>query len=116
MNVDPDTWWSTYEVNVKGAYLVAHFFLPFLQKRDSLGIFVGVSSIGQHLLTIGASSYQSGKLALHRICEFICNETAMAESEGKAEKRVSAFVIHPGGVATGLAQKLPEHVSPSRSF
>jgi NAD(P)-dependent dehydrogenase (short-subunit alcohol dehydrogenase family) len=41
---DPEKWWSVWEVNVKGPYLVAKYFLPvMLESEDSLGQVVTVS-------------------------------------------------------------------------
>lgn len=109
-NLLQTVWWQTYEVNVKGTYLISRAFLPCLQRKESLGIFIGMSSIGQHLRTDGGSSYQSGKLALHRICEFMCSEGAAAEEDGQIEKRVCAIAVHPGSVATEMGLALPEYV------
>ena len=46
---NPDEWWKSWEINIHGVYNIAHQFLPLLQKKESLGIFVGVTSVGQHL-------------------------------------------------------------------
>ena len=104
---DPLTYWKTYEVNNLGTYLVAKSFLPFVQRKPSLGIFVILSSIGQHVIADGASSYQSGTLALHRLSEFINVEGDAAVKEGKVEQAPCCFVIHPGGVLTDMGLGMP---------
>ena len=41
---DPEKWWSVWEVNVKGPFLVAKYFLPLmLEGEDSLKQVVTVS-------------------------------------------------------------------------
>lgn len=60
---DPSTWWSVWEVNVKGTYLVTHAFLGMLLKSGSGGLkgrntVVNVSSIGAFMINKGGSSYE----------------------------------------------------------
>ena len=41
---DPEKWWAVWEVNVKGPYLVAKYFLPLmLEREDSLKQVITVS-------------------------------------------------------------------------
>lgn len=41
---DPEKWWAVWEVNVKGPYLVAKYFLPLmLEGEDSLKQVITVS-------------------------------------------------------------------------
>lgn len=109
---DPDVWSRTWDVNVRGTYLLAWAFQRMLTRRDRLGVFVGVSSIGQHLIGDGGSSYQTGKLALHRFCEFLSWESAAtAEEDGdEAEQGLVALAVHPGSVRTELALGMPENM------
>lgn len=100
---DPEDWWKVYEVNVKGPYLLTRAFLPLLLKtQEGLKTIVGVSSIGAHLVSPGASGYQSGKMALLRFAEFVQAEYG--------DKGVLAYCIHPGGVPTELAKNMPENM------
>ncbi|KZT53706.1 NAD(P)-binding protein [Calocera cornea HHB12733] len=91
---DPDIWWKTWEVNVKGSFNVAHYALPAL--AETKGYFIFVSSVGAQVRRKGASSYQSGKHAVNRIAEFAAIESA---PDG-----VKVFAIHPGGVKTELSK------------
>ncbi|KZT53704.1 NAD(P)-binding protein [Calocera cornea HHB12733] len=91
---DPDVWWKTWEVNVKGSFNVAHYTLPELSKTK--GYFIFVSSMGAQGRRVGASAYQSGKHAINRIAEFAAMETA--------DDDVKVFSIHPGGVMTDLSK------------
>ncbi|KAF2091491.1 NAD-P-binding protein [Saccharata proteae CBS 121410] len=96
---EPDEWWRTWEVNVKGPYLVTRAFLPLLLRGGDKTV-VNLSSVGAHFLFPGASAYQSTKLALLRFTEFVA---ADYKDEG-----VCAYCIHPGGVETELALGMPE--------
>ncbi len=84
---DPEGWWKTWEVNVKGVYLMTKFFLPLLLKSD-LKTVVVVSSVGAHITMPGMSAYQTTKLAVLRLNDFL-----MAEY---GEKGLLAFGVHPG--------------------
>jgi len=105
---DPEGWWRSFEVNVKGAYHVIRFTLPHLiesaKKRaaegSSGGHLILLSSIGAQLLMKGASDYQTSKHAINRLCEFVQSD--------HDEDGIKCFAIHPGGVATELGLKMPE--------
>lgn len=86
---DPEDWWKTWDVNVRGPYLVTRAFLPLMLKGGDKQI-VNVSSVGAHLTVPGFSSYQTSKLALLRFTEFVVSEYG--------EKGVLAFCIHPGNI------------------
>ncbi|KAK7708040.1 hypothetical protein SLS64_006862 [Diaporthe eres] len=78
-DADPDEWWRVYEVNVRGQFLAAKYFLPLLLQGEGEGqgglrTFVTVASVGAHLVGEGYSHYQSGKLANLRIAEFVDRE------------------------------------------
>ncbi|KZP00359.1 NAD-P-binding protein [Calocera viscosa TUFC12733] len=90
---DPDVWWRTWEVNVKGSFNVAHYTLPEVAKTK--GYFIFVSSMGAQGRRPGASGYQSSKHAINRIAEFAAIETA--------QEGVKVFSLHPGGVKTELS-------------
>lgn len=70
---DPDVWWSTHEINIKGVYLMTRSFISLLLKGEGKTI-VSLSSIGGHIIMPGASAYQTGELALLRLMEFVCAE------------------------------------------
>ena len=95
---DPDEWWKTFTVNVKGPYLVTRAFLPQLLKGGDKTI-VNLSSIAAYLLSPGGSAYQTSKLTVQRFTEFIDVDYG---ADG-----VVAFGIHPGGVLTDMGKRLP---------
>jgi NAD(P)-dependent dehydrogenase (short-subunit alcohol dehydrogenase family) len=105
---DVESWWMSWEVNLKGAYYVARYCLPHLiasarkaaSRGKTSGHLILISSVGAQLLTPGASDYQTSKHAVNRLCEFI--------QVDHGEDGVKCFAVHPGGVATALAKNMPE--------
>lgn len=53
---DVDEWWYTWEVNIRGLYLVTRAFLPLVLKSKEKTI-VNLSSIGAHMTRPGVSAY-----------------------------------------------------------
>ncbi|KAI1135924.1 NAD(P)-binding protein [Hypoxylon sp. FL0543] len=96
---DDDEWWRSFEVNVRGSYFVAKAFLPLMLRGGDKTI-INMSSTGVSHFHSGGSSYQISKFALLRLTEYL-----MAEY---ADQGLLTFSVHPGGVATDLAQGLPE--------
>ncbi|OIW24560.1 NAD(P)-binding protein [Coniochaeta ligniaria NRRL 30616] len=94
----PSEWWWTWEVNIKGTYLVAHYFLPMLLKSQTKTI-INISSGGAHVIFPGASGYQTTKFALCRLTEFMDKEYY--------QQGLIAISLHPGGVKTDLALNMP---------
>ena len=109
---DPDVWWHTWNVNVKGPYLMTRAFLPLMLKGGDKTI-ISTSSVGAHLVSPRMSDYQSTKLAILRLMQSV--------SEDYKEQGVVAYSIHPGNVATDMVggpglEKLPEHLKHSKSY
>ncbi|KAI8953954.1 hypothetical protein F4801DRAFT_535010 [Xylaria longipes] len=96
---NPTEWWKTYEINVKGTFLLNHFFIPLLLKSETKTSML-ISSYGALAVRPGASGYQSSKLAVCRLAEFIAAEY---EAQG-----LVCMAVHPGGVKTELAYNMPE--------
>ncbi|KAF9368461.1 hypothetical protein CPC16_005325 [Podila verticillata] len=96
---DPAEWWRSWEVNVKGLYLVTRAFLPLLLQGSQKTI-INVSSVGALHTSRGASAYQTNKFAVLRFTEFLAVEYG--------DQGIVAIAIHPGGVLTELARNLPQ--------
>ncbi|OTB07212.1 hypothetical protein M426DRAFT_318244 [Hypoxylon sp. CI-4A] len=94
-----DEWWSTYEVNVKGVYLCSRYFIPLLLKSE-IKTNIILTSLGAAAVVPGASAYQSTKMVVCRLAEFLAGEY---EDQG-----LVAYALHPGGVKTELAFNMPE--------
>jgi NAD(P)-dependent dehydrogenase (short-subunit alcohol dehydrogenase family) len=105
---DITSWWTSWEVNLKGTYYVVRYALSHLiesaRKHAAAGSTGGhmvlITSLGAQLLIPGASDYQTSKHAINRLCEFIQLDHG---ADG-----IKCFAIHPGGVSTELARKMPE--------
>jgi NAD(P)-dependent dehydrogenase (short-subunit alcohol dehydrogenase family) len=107
---DIESWWWSWEVNLKGTYYVVRFCLPHLIESArkhaaggaSGGHLILISSVGAQMLMPGASDYQTSKHAINRLCEFI--------NVDHGEDGIKCFAIHPGGVPTTLTRKMPEAI------
>ena len=110
---DVESWWKSWEVNLKGSYLLARYAISHLiesarrqaAKGSTGGHLILISSIGAQLLTPGASDYQTSKHAINRLCEFI--------NLDHGEDGIKCFAVHPGGVPTALAQNMPIEIHSS---
>jgi NAD(P)-dependent dehydrogenase (short-subunit alcohol dehydrogenase family) len=75
LDTDEDDWWQSYEVNVRGMYLVAKAFLPLMLRGGDKTI-ISIASTGALHYHVGGSSYQTSKLALLRLTEFLMADYA----------------------------------------
>lgn len=96
---DPSDWWKTWDVNVKGLYLVSRALIP-LVLESKMKTIVNTSSIGALSFRPGASSYQTTKFAVLKLTEYMNLEYG--------EKGLLAYSVHPGAVATELALGMPK--------
>lgn len=98
---DEDLWWRTFEVNLKGIYLVSKSFLPLMMSTTGgLKTMVNINSVASHNLRINASAYGTSKWAVLKFTEFLLVEVAR---EG-----LLAYSVHPGGIMTQLAEAMPQ--------
>ncbi|KAJ7081462.1 NAD-P-binding protein [Mycena crocata] len=95
-STDPDNWWKTMEVNIRGVYNVAHFALPELAKTKGYNIIIG--SMGAQMRMPFASSYVTSKHAVNRLNEYIHTE----------HPDVKTFSLNPGAIKTSMADNNPE--------
>lgn len=70
---DPEEWWKTWEVNVRGTYLMNRAFIPLLLKGGEKTS-ITVTSVGAWVTKPGGSAYQGSKTAQVRM-----NNHLMAE-------------------------------------
>ncbi len=96
-----ETYWATFEINIRGTYRVTKALLPLLLATEhGLKTIVNLSSVAAHNLRPDASAYGITKYALLRFTEFLVQEN---EKEG-----LLAFCVHPGAVMTKLAEAMPK--------
>ncbi len=108
---DPDDYWRAWEINYRGLYWMTKAFLPLLLRPDDaagLKTIVNVSSLGALALRPGGSAYQTTKFAMLKFTEHVMVEYA---AQG-----VLCFAVHPGGVMTQLAEKMPKETHGSTFF
>jgi NAD(P)-dependent dehydrogenase (short-subunit alcohol dehydrogenase family) len=90
---DPDDWWLSMEVNVRGPLYCARAVLPGMLSRGR-GRIINISSGAGFQAWPMASAYTVGKTALYRLSENIA-----AETRGLG---VAVFAISPGFVRTAM--------------
>jgi NAD(P)-dependent dehydrogenase (short-subunit alcohol dehydrogenase family) len=106
---NPSDWWRTFEVNLKGPYLLAQAFLPLLlktaEKTGHVDI-INMASMGAHQVNAVASSYTISKLALCRFTENI--------DVTYADKGINVISVNPGGVETAMSSKEIHFLKPCK--
>lgn len=92
---DPDEWWRTMDVNLRGQLLCTHAVLPGMISRRH-GRIINVASGGGTMAIPYFSAYVSSKAALIRFTECLAAETR--------PHGISAFAIGPGTVRTAMSE------------
>uniref|UniRef100_A0A8H7N2H4 Uncharacterized protein n=1 Tax=Bionectria ochroleuca TaxID=29856 RepID=A0A8H7N2H4_BIOOC len=100
MEADEGLWWKTFEVNLKGVFLMSKHFIPLLMaKEKGLKTLVNINSVAAHNIRPNASAYGVSKLAVLKFTEFLLVE--------HAQHGLISFSVHPGAIMTDLAQAMP---------
>lgn len=92
---DPEEWWRSLEVNLRGTMLCTRTVLPGMVSRN-YGRIVNVSSGAGTMATPYYSSYGTAKTAVTRFTECLALETS---SHG-----IAVFAISPGTVRTRMSE------------
>jgi 3-oxoacyl-[acyl-carrier protein] reductase len=95
---DPDDWWQTFEVNVRGVYLCNHAVATRMTWRGG-GRIVNVASGAAYLPSVrndGSTAYGASKAAVHRFSELLARSLAA--------QNVFVFSISPGLVRTAMTE------------
>ena len=99
-DVDPDIWWSNFEVNSKGTFLVTRSFLRQLPDRDnSSGIIINVTTAGAWSIIPPASGYCLSKLVGLQLVPFIA----------ETYPNITAIALHPGMLDTSMLYDAMRH-------
>ena len=93
--VDPEQWWRTMEIHVRGSFLCARAVLPGMIARRRGRIINVASHAGVHRWPT-VSAYAISKAALIKFTENLAAETK--------RHGVAVFVIHPGIATIGLTE------------
>lgn len=105
----PQDFQDVFDVNVQGAYLAAHYFVPLLIESNGAKTFIAVGSIAACLIDghIANTSYCISKFAQARLVEFLAQQYG---ADG-----VLAIAVHPGAVHTEMAERnTPESFRPCK--
>jgi 3-oxoacyl-[acyl-carrier protein] reductase len=92
--LDPEEWWSVFEVNVLGVHLCCSAVIPGMLERGS-GRIVIVGSGASYLPGATETGYTSSKAAVCRYGETLANAL---------DGRIPVFVISPGLVRTAMTE------------
>lgn len=96
---DPQQWWRTVEVDVRGPYLMARAVVPAMLARGE-GRVIAINSGAGTRASARTSAYYVAKSALGRI-------TGAVHEEGGG--LVHAFDLMPGVVRTDMTSSMPAH-------
>lgn len=99
---DPDDWWWTFTVNVRGVMLCSRAVLRGMIERKG-GRIINIASGAGNSTIPYATAYVTSKAAMMRF-----SDTLAAEVKPHG---ISVFVIHPGTVWTEMTQFLVESES-----
>jgi NAD(P)-dependent dehydrogenase (short-subunit alcohol dehydrogenase family) len=104
--VEPQDWWRTMEVNLRGIYLCARAVLPGMVARRR-GRIVNVASHAGAYRWPQVSAYAISKAAVIKFTENLAAETK--------RQGVAVFAIHPGTVLVGPTAALLNEGASSES-
>jgi NAD(P)-dependent dehydrogenase (short-subunit alcohol dehydrogenase family) len=93
--VDPEAWWDTQVVHVRGMFLYSSAVLPGMVKRRA-GRIITVSALAATKVEVNMSAYAVAKSAQVRFTQHLAEELK--------EYGITAFAIEPGTVFTDLAR------------
>lgn len=94
-HVDPDDWWRSHEIHVRGTLLLMSAVLPGMRARG-VGRIVNIASKGGIMIAPNLSSYCVAKATVIRLTEHV-------DAEAKADG-VRVFVVQPGTIVTDMAR------------
>jgi NAD(P)-dependent dehydrogenase (short-subunit alcohol dehydrogenase family) len=94
--VDPDDWWRSHAIHVRGTLLFTSAVLPGMRARGA-GRIVNIASKGGLVVGPNLSSYCVAKATVIRLTEHV---DAEAKPDG-----VRAFVVQPGTILTDMAHQ-----------
>ncbi|KGP91832.1 3-ketoacyl-ACP reductase [Pontibacillus chungwhensis BH030062] len=94
LEIEPDEWKHTFEVNVFGTYHVTRTVLPHMIDNNQ-GDIINISSSNGLKGTAGSTSYSASKFAIQGMTEALMQEVR--------RQNIRVFTLNPSLVATELA-------------
>jgi NAD(P)-dependent dehydrogenase (short-subunit alcohol dehydrogenase family) len=98
--VDPDQWWTTMDVNVRGTVLASRLVLPDMIAAEQGRIINITSQAGVHRWPL-VSGYSVSKAAVVKLTENLALEVK--------HHGVSVFSVHPGLLPIGMSETVAAH-------
>src|SRR5215218_8900425 len=95
--VDPDAWWRTVEINLRGPFVCARAVLPGMIQRRA-GRIVNIVAVAAFNTAPYMSAYAASKAGLISFTEDVAAETR--------EHGIGVFAIRPGLVQTRMQDEL----------
>ena len=96
LEIDPDEWWHSHEIHVRGCLLFMSAVLPAMRERKH-GRIINMVSKGGVMIAPYLSSYCVSKATAIRLTEHVDQEI---KPDG-----LSAFAIQPGTIITDMARE-----------
>jgi meso-butanediol dehydrogenase / (S,S)-butanediol dehydrogenase / diacetyl reductase len=103
VETEPETWNQCMNVNIGGAFLLAHFGIPEMRKRGG-GSILNISSVQGRACQKGVAAYATSKGALHSFTR------ALALDHAADQIRVNS--ISPGSIRTPMLARSAAHFDP----
>jgi NAD(P)-dependent dehydrogenase (short-subunit alcohol dehydrogenase family) len=94
-HVDPDEWWATHAIHVRGPLLFMSAVLPGMRERGK-GHIVNIASLGGRVVEPNMSAYAVGKASEIRLTEHVAAENK--------DNGIAVFAIEPGTVITSMGE------------
>ena len=102
---DPLKVFSEIDVNVKGTYLIAHYYINAVHAAGKQGCLINISSNASWRFIPGVATYASTKVSVNTMSEYIHREE---EAQGGS---VRCVALHPGGVISEMSgTDMPEEL------
>lgn len=95
--IDPDEWWQTINVNLRGVFLSTRAVLPGMIERQS-GRIIHIASSAGVWPNPYTTAYRCSKAAVLRFTDCLALEVK--------EYGISVFAVHPGTVRTAMTEYL----------
>src|SRR4051794_37188952 len=95
--VDPEAWWRTQEINVRGPMLCTRILIQGMLARRS-GRIINMITGAAMMPIANMSAYLTSKVALIRFTELLALETR--------DRGICTFAVNPGAVRTDMTEYL----------
>ena len=94
-HVDPEEWWTTHAIHVRGPLLFMSKVLPGMRDRRK-GHIVNIASLGGQVIEPNMSAYAVGKATEIRLTQHVGAENK--------DNGIGVFAIEPGTVITSMGE------------